>query len=665
MPSASLRVRVRRSDRTACRTRALLLVGCIALAPWSAPAQIVDVESVEGALQVGADFRRERFTSEGRPTRRFERNRFEEELDLSLSGSVVAPQVLRYRLGGAVGLRQEQLDSSDADLGGARGFLLGYDALMNVLPRLPLSLDLFANRFQDTFDQSFGTENEILSEAFGTTLRSSFGEVPAELTWQSLRSISESRGTVTNRRDETRRLIELNGRHLSETLQARLHLRDEDVDDESLPPVGDYHVREAGAFGGYLFGPYLEKSLRLGARWFERTGNFDFENLNASSDFLWEVTETFASELRYDFNRFRGFDQSTLSHDGSLGFRHQLYESLWTNLSFFGDRLERGSGERLAYGSDLSLSYRKQLPLDSRLLIDLAGRYRIEDRDFEEGLDFVTGERLLLEDLTDNFLENPRADPSTVQVFESLDRAPLQEGLDYTLDVIGDRVSIDVLPGGILEPGDEVLVRYQFRTDPAVKLRRTGFGFGVGWDLGWLEIGYEHDEAAERALEGPEPASLQDSVRDILRLGLEGRWRALRGAAAVSYTDESTSSIDYTELAFRQQLTWRPARAFRVGVHLRQARRDFARPERETRTLQAGSSVGWTPRRGWTVTVFQDFRRLEDSTSPDQETLETGLRGDLRFGRIQLVPTFSFTRRELGSSVAGILHGGIRLRRTF
>jgi hypothetical protein len=112
-------------------------------------------------------------------------------------------------------------------------------------------------------------------------------------------------------------------------------------------------------------------------------------------------------------------------------------------------------------------------------------------------------------------------------------------------------------------------------------------------------------------------------------------------------------------------VTWTPSRRLEVNLRIVETLRDFLDPDRETDSLRAGLSASWRPRRNWRVHLFSDFRDLEDSESVDQTDLMLGARADLDFGKLDITPVLSWTRRERGESETRDLSAMIRIRRSF
>ena len=646
-----------------------LLLAAVVLAlgasgSWKeASAQDVQINRIGGAIELGADLSRQT-TENPLGERVFERNRFEEKISLEFHGHAVTSDFLRFRLGGTFGLRQEFLDSTDAVLGEAPSTIWGYDVVLDLLPSKPVSLLFFSNRREESRVQDFGTDTDVLSENLGATLRLAIPHFPSLLTWKRSHSVVESRGSgFFSRRDETRDLLEFTGQHFSEQTLATLRLRTEDVEDDSIPPVADFNIREGNGSFSHRWGPYLEKSIRSNLRYFDRDGEFTFTSATASNTLRWDVTETLATQFEHQFTRFTNDDQLTMTNRLAASLFHRAYDSLWTTLRLLAERTDLDNGERTAFGPELTLRYRKNLLWSSRLLLDFQGRYVIDERNLEDARVTATGETLAIRGPVDNFLANRRVDTSSVSVFNA-QGSQFILGLDYVVDQVGDRTSINPLIGGAISVGDVVLVNYAFLTDPQVTLGRSFLRFGVGWELDWLLVRYDHNRTDETLLDG-QVDTLQDTRRHSFSVDLRHDGRRLRANAGVILVRDQTANVEYDEVAFHQFLSWRLMPGLEWMIQLRQAMREFVVPVRDTQLLSASSSLNWRSRRGHSARLFFRFRDIQDTTALDQTDIEIGVRGKFRFGKIEIHPTVRWSQRERGETTSTDLRGVLRLTRRF
>jgi len=641
----------------------LLVVGFVNFAVARAAAQGLTLSPITGSLDLTADVARQETESRTGDSR-FDRDRFEQKLNLSTRGSLLSPRIMTFRLGGEIGFRQEFFDSSVAKTGDATATLWGHDVLVDLFAPRRVSLQFFSNRHEDNRIQDFGTDIDVLSDVLGGTLRLRVPYFPLSFTARRSRLRTESTGGgFFNRRDQTRRLLELAGTHRSPRTTASLRLREVDVDDSSIPSVEDFKIREGNLAFGHRWGGRLNKSIRINARHFVRTEDVDFRSTTANSILAWDFTDNLLGQTEYQFNQFDNVGQDTTTHRSITLLSHQLYDSLWTKLRFLAEYTTVDSGERSLYGPEGSLRYRKRLPWSSLLRIDGRALYRIEDRKLDDPRVQAPAERLPITGPVDNFLANRNVVTSSIRVFD-LSGSEFTEGVDYTVDVVGDRTSINPVLGGGVSVGDTVLVNYTFLTDPDVKFERTTLHAGAGWDFGWAAVRFDHNQTNERVLDGDARAG-QDTQRDTLRFDLRRRARNSLVSGSLFLTRDETSIVKYDEVAVTEVLSWRFIKGFEWNADGRQSWRDFENPDRTTRILAASTSVTWSHTRGHKARVYFRFRDLSDSTSLDQRNIEIGIRGLAQLGKLQVEPRIRWIQNERGSTQSTDFRFFVALRRRF
>jgi hypothetical protein len=304
------------------------------------------------------------------------------------------------------------------------------------------------------------------------------------------------------------------------------------------------------------------------------------------------------------------------------------------------------------------------MPWNSRLLIDFGARYRFEDRDFDEQQTINTSENLAITGFIGNLLSNQNALSNSIEVFESPGGALLILNQDYTIQEIGDRTSLDIPITSSINIGDVVFVNYVYLSDPKAKISRSGFRIGTAWDAGWIALRYEHDEDDEKLIKG-EDQPLQRLRRDSVRLDLRGDWGALEAGANAQFLSNDTSSTKYDEISFGQRLRWQPRRGVQLSIFGRESQQHFRRPTRDMRIITAGVSVFWQISAKSNVRAFGNFRDMHNSDSLDQRDVSLGARANLQFGKIEVIPSLIWTRRERGESLSNDVRGVLRLRRSF
>lgn len=649
-----------------------------------AAAQVGEINRVGGSVEVVTAVGLYTVKNTGSPTQDSDHAQVEEKVSLDLGGFALAPSVLTFDVGGTVGFRQNWLKNTGTDRERSRGRLLEYDVRTSLLPAKPVSVLFFANRFDSQAIRNFGTDTDAFGEVLGTSLVLGNRFFPSTLSWRRLRSKTEDRGgLVESRREEERQLVEYSGSHFSPERQIRVQLRDEDVDDHSLPSVADYHIRQADLSAGFRWGPYFEKSWRSSGRYFQRRSrNWDrgtkseFQNFSANSNFRWDLTQYLSSRLSYDFSRFDSEeeneidselsrDQVTTSHNAIFSLEHKFYESIRSGLQTFANVGDQEGGDSLAYGGGVTLDYRKRLPWGSFLLADVALKYRVEDVDAP----FLTSQEIIIASFTGSVLTKPLIDIGSIRVEVTDGGQPLVEGTDYNVFEDGDRTSIEIISktqGGSVDEGERLTARYQYAANPDSETGTFSQRYGIGWDAGWMLIRYDYKQAKEELLDGRVTGDLQDSTRHNVRLELRKSIRTFRASLAAQLARDRTVRTTFNDYSLTQRLSWMPRKNLNVEARFSQIWREFLEPERRrTSTLQAGTSLSWRFAKNRSTRMFIDYRRHNNSETDDQDDLRLGTEARLKFGRIEVIPRLAWLWRERGSSELNDLRGTLQIRRRF
>lgn len=635
--------------------------------------------TIRTQVELLADLGRQSFSASGSSKRRTKRRAFEERLKLDIDGYLIRTGLLRFRMGGDLGLRQHSLDSTEGESSDDRGRLVEHDASFDLFPTSLVALNLFTNRVQDRSTHSLGTDSHTVGDASGAILRLQNRFFPASFSYRRSQITSDAMGlTAEIRREVQRTLLEFTGQHVGELSQLSIRARDEDIRDESFPRLRDLRLQEASGQFRTIWGDYFEHTLRAAMRAGRRTGTGVRDTSSADSSYRWQVTEDLGSELRYQLSRFHGEEGVTTAQTGSFDLSHRLYDSLVTRARISGSRsTQLDGGVRLQRGGDLSLSYTKRFFFASSVRANLNLRRYIEEdqRGFERDpnvpdLDPDLGDHLerqaeveiQRDQSTGGFpLPVPRGvDQTTIEIeglWDPNDLKPLaMEDDPYVLEN-----GVVFLIGSDADDFQVLIVTFVYDRPPGSTLEVRELGYALNWDLGWLTLGYQHDQTDEDGLEGEELLSLEASRSDRYSLQLRRDSRSLRSRAALTYTKYRSGTMGRDQWALTETLRWVVTPRVSVRLNLRQTQTEFERTGRINRSLAGSASLSWSTRSGHSVRLFTDVRTLDDSLLDDQLNMTFGARIHFKFGRLEAFPTLNWSLRERGSARAGRLSAVFRL----
>ncbi len=233
--------------------------------------------------------------------------------------------------------------------------------------------------------------SEIETENRGVTVEARWLPVPSTLTVRQelIRRGVDLQGVV-GRRDETRTYVTYDG--FRGFVNAELDLRYEflNLDDHVFSSLS-YQSHE-GVFGYSLdFGPeetwHWDSRLRGYTRYggsYQGVASTDLTTLLADESLRIDHTDTFQSNYRYLYVSTDTYGGRADTHTGTLGLRHQLYESLLTIGTAEGIYQDLEQGTKDVASTRVDLFYTKRLPGGGRLRAGLGGSFAYEDDRFEE-----------------------------------------------------------------------------------------------------------------------------------------------------------------------------------------------------------------------------------------------------------------------------------------
>jgi len=554
-----------------------------------------------------------------------------ERLGIHNRGSLYSPDLLAFRLAGEFGLFQEE-NSGSAGGPSGDGTLVGYDARATLLRERRISLDAFAFRNDSTISRDFAGTSDVRIESKGATVNMRSRSLPATVYAREEELDEEFRAAGSrSERDERRRIAGLTARRSKERSDADLRYEFTDFDN-LLNPFSSFTAHDASLVHRLLFGEFANNSLNSSARLFDRSGSISSRSITASEALRLTHHRDLATVYRYSFANLESEFSETRTHSGSVGINHQYYQSLNSSLLLSGTRSDFTQGDFTSYGPNANLSYRKRIPWNGFFLAGVAGSYRVDDQTVPTGRIDVFAESHTFGPAGTFLLDNRRVDPATVVITDVTGTTIFEEGPDYTLTVVGDRLEVERNPLGLIEEGQTVLVDYTFEVPPELRFSTTAVSSNVGLDFGLIHIFYINERSYERLMSGDDQGLLEDIKSDTA--GVELRWE--RGAAIASafnqYRNYRSERLTFESVDFDQVVVYRFTPRLRAGLSASQSLVSFENPTRETEFYTFRANMTWRPLALFQLETFAGARLRRDSLSGDTDFFDFGgrIRGELR-----------------------------------
>jgi len=623
-------------------------------------------------------------------TRRSENEslRTEERLTLRNNGSYYFDRrLLDLSFGATFGLSQDSVTSStsgmdfednrDADLS-------GYDFFAGILKgKNTLSANLFANRNRYIQTRELAGRTDIDIQQQGLTLISRSLYIPSTLSIrQELIDESTRAGPTTVRSDEQRDILTYQGRR--GWLNSQLTLRYEQIEktDEFFPLL-DFESREGSVYSSIDFGPKLKLRWDSRLRSFSRDDFSEEDRLDIEQLLQVQHSPQLRTRYRYyyiDTSRPAG---DTRTETASFGLHHRLYDSLTTDLQAEATDQNLVDGSRQFYVIRTNFGYTKLLPGEGRLTASLGYSHEEEDDDFDVA--FVPQESHAF-DATFALpvgLGNTNVVAASVQILKVAEGPSvagcgtlpvpnmLVEGVDYSLQTIGNRTEIIPLPCTLttpgINPGDTIAVDYEFtRGGMPVAFASDNYRVNVSVDYGWIRPFFVHQQTNQELTSGTGGDFLTDLQIDILGLELRRDRGRLQTSIRTEFEEYDSDDQIYDEFRANQTLRY----AFRPGLTLtlngRQSFREFSMPtNRKTDLLSLRSILSYSRGPNLYIDVLGNIRSIEDSIVPEEYIRELGVQVRWHYGRLEVYPSLKYIDIERGNVDSSEYRAFVRLRRRF
>jgi hypothetical protein len=534
----------------------LMAITCLDSAAASPGSKLLKVDRIDGYVELGLRGRDDRSDRPGAGTFLSESElKLDEILNLDISGSVIYPRLLRYDVGGELHFLQ--------NLTNGNSFILpeGYVNL-DFLEKKPYGMALFGRIAEDEIEGTFGTNVGARLESYGASLRYDLGPLPFRVRYAHRFYTRE--GPQTDPSADLDQVVDevefLGSYRLREGSDG--DIRYIYADETLLGRPNQRH--EFVADNVTFFDPEKRKRFLGSIRYFDWSGRSNTSDISVRGTYDWRHTDTFATDYHFDYSHRTFNEQDSDIYNLRASLYHELYGSLFSRATVFGNIQDATSGEINLYGFEIAESYRKQLGNWGQLRIGLAPRIRLQQSSPDAGTAFVLDENVIF--FTDRAeLRQFNIDTSSIVVTHAACLSGIcQEGTDYLIDTPDDRRTVlerVPFPTGSIPSGETVQVDYEYRfggTDNDVL--QYGFNGNLGIDYrDWGTFFAEIAAKREDVVAGFTDRRLDNRDRQEFGFRTRGRWYS----ASVSFDWEdwdvrsSNGNIQTVSLSTPWPRRWR------------------------------------------------------------------------------------------------------------
>lgn len=486
----------------------------------------------------------------------------EEHLRLETKGYVYHPNLLVFSLGGLFGL--QQVDFEESFSGGTidsskDGDVLEFDIQGTLFQAKKYPLSLFARRGRSITPRPFQSSIQTTNTSYGLSWQYVSLRTPVRLTFKH--SVIEQDPFLTAGEREGREentILQLDAKYLfSDRNILSFAYNHEELEQRPFPTE---YVRDRVTVRHRLeFGGAKRHSFESQVDYERGEGTFDADLIRWTESLSLNHTERLRSWYKTEvFDRDQGSASSAnqvseRSFNAEAGLEHRLYESLESRLlGFFWNQDFDPDLSVRRVGLQADFDYRKK----NRWGV-LRGTYRIrfERRDQSDGqVNFEVVDRprtfVAFEPLV---LQETNITRASVMLLRE-DRTLLyEEGRDYVVSPVGDRIELERTATGRIEDGETVLISYRFRMVGGFDLDTLNQSFGLRQQFAFGLSPFYRYRQQRQDLSPPGASGITPEDIDAHTFGVEYRKGPLRLKA--EHTDHKSNVRPFRASRLRASYT--------------------------------------------------------------------------------------------------------------
>jgi hypothetical protein len=622
----------------------------------------------DGRIEGSYDTEHQRQSSPGTASTKYSLDEFRELVTVRNSGFYyIDPRLATGSLGLTFGQFQTFEDASGTHIA-SHGTLTGYSFDASILPVLPYSAYLSANRSENVLSQPFGrtdltfegrsvrfhlAEDSVLRERLGIPFLSANLWADQQVTHETTTSAIGQ----TFQRDETRSALGFDGHNGFRTSDLDWHYEFTDYSD-AFNEQNNFRAQTASLNYSLDFGHNLNWHWDARQYFYSRDGLSRYSTENANETLRLEHSSNLSSTYTYVYTHSDTAAGVSASQAASAAVAYRPYLNLATNAQVSGARENFPEGKRDNYAAKLNAQYRHDLPGKGTFTLLGGGGIEVDDNKFAASEIRATDEPhtapSALGGNAGPLLNQPFAVESTVVVVDTRggSRLPTALGVDYEILVEGDYLRIvPLITSAVIQPGDTLAISYSYNVDASIKYRTLTQSAGASVDYGWISAAIDHEQSEQSLLSGHDSQFLTNVRQDVARLDLRGGWRSIWAQAGAQYTLYDATRLAYRQQRYYESTVYRVRRTLDFTASADWTLTHYTLPVYSTNTNSEQAGVNWRGSRGiWTMTGLLSRRVFRSTLQPTETVNEASLTGKVEYGKLTFTSTFAYDDRTLGSA---------------
>jgi hypothetical protein len=482
-------------------------------------------------------------------------HRYRERLRLKSEGWVYHPALLEFSLMFEPEFTQAQDESEGGGSGSSGSFSPDYALNLSLLKEKNYPVRLGASRREEPVWAPFSGTTETLVEAYDGSLQLKYPVFPMVLSVAHVETEQEGYYMSSSVRDTVNMSSHRSSARSNTNIWANYS------DDQRTTDGRDSWSKNltAGLINRYR--PFDEKQIRLNSSLTYRdqqTASLDTLSVRLREHLNWRHRKNLQTNYIFTHDYLdsgdTGFNLTTLE----ARLTHLLYENLTTDAGARTEWYSYDGSREDGYTGFLDLDYERAIP-GGELLLNTGWEYQYTTRTGgEDSVVQVNGETHALSTGEETYLDHYGVELDSI-VVASLDGSAVYiEGIDYSIEVIGDYVRVNRLPFGAITEGQVVSIRYRYLAESDYDDALFTQNYGVTlylfekWRFSYSFVGSNQD-----ILSGQVPRQSADYTRHRAEVRHELSWHDL----TLTYEDyDRQSDLSYSQWKVQEVLRYRPGR---------------------------------------------------------------------------------------------------------
>jgi hypothetical protein len=567
--------------------------------------------------------------------------RTQQQLTLKKRFHLLDPQLSTFALSAKpLYIQKTEFDDVNGNSTDSDSTAWDYAATTDLLhgARVPFSLSAATNRASGFSDNDLGGETEFKNEHENITINIKNMWLPSYFFYTKDHIDLETRSTLTaapwQNNYETRR-TGFTGR------STKLSLSLESLDYRDLiNPVREY-TTERGWLNHQLpwgKGSYLQSYINV----VEQTGFGAYSRDTVSESLHLKHTETFATDLRHDYNKSVQTSTQT-RRQTQLDFSYEPFYNLDTQVGYQWKTNRFDLGDETAEGPSFSVGYTKVLPWKgAKIGIGFNGSRLETDREAQSQLLNVINESQTTDITGLITLNNQFVNTGTIVVTDSTDTITYVLGTHYNINTIANITEIQIIDTVTIPPGTTLLIDYDYTTPPSIQYIDTFRGGYFNFSFRGLRTYYNYTDSEQELLTNAGSNFLNDHRDETTGVSYNIAYKRLQ--AGLGYIHRQTVIGDYESESYNwnQSLNFRYSSLINFSESLNSGKTETSAADTSSTggKLKATFQVPWVRIK---VGAHVNFWERDDSLGNDDRFLSHGATVDWRYHLINIQAGLTFS----------------------